>query len=109
MQDHTFGKCQRSPAWPWPIGQHLIRSDTSVFDVQRLEGFEGAGCVADGFGGNVGIARRGAQLGVAQQNLDHPHIDVRFQQMRGKAMSQSVQRGRLGKPNHVLGRIERPT
>ena len=87
MQDHTFGKCQQSPAWPWPIGQHLIRSDTSAFDVQRLEGFEGAGRVTDRLGGNVGITRCGAELGVTQQHLDHADIDVGLQQMRCKAVS----------------------
>jgi hypothetical protein len=108
MQDHTFGKCQRSPAWPWPIGQHLIWSDTSAFDVQRLEGFEGAGCVTDRLGGNVGVARGRAQLGMAEQQLDHPHINVGLQQMCREAVPQRMQGGRLGKPNEVLGRIESP-
>ena len=108
MQDHTFGKCQRSPAWPWPIGQHLIRSDTSAFDVQRLEGFEGAGRVTDRLGGNMGVARGRAQLGMAEQHLDHPHINVGLQQMCREAVPQRMQGGRLGKPNEVLGRIESP-
>jgi len=62
-------KYQRSPASFWPTGRGLSRSVTRAIDVQRLEGFKWAGRVANGFGGNMGIARRRAQLGLAEQNL----------------------------------------
>lgn len=45
---------------------------------------------------------------MSQQHLDHPHIGVRFQQMRRKAVAQGVQRGGLLDPRHVLGRGECP-
>jgi len=50
--------------------QHLVRADR----------------VLDGFGGDVGVLRCGGQLGMTQQNLDHPNIRVRLQQMRGEAV-----------------------
>ena len=59
----------------------LVRSDTSAFDAQRLERFKRTGRVPDGFGSDMGVAGDRAQLGMAEQNLDHPHVDVRFQQL----------------------------
>ena len=43
----------------------------------------------------MGIARRRAQLGVTEQNLDHADVRTSLQQMRGKAVPQGMQRGWL--------------
>lgn len=51
--------------------QHLVRADR----------------ILDGFGGDVGVLCCGGQLGMTQQDLDHPNISVRLQQMRGEAVS----------------------
>ena len=63
-----------------------------VLDVQPLERFEWAGRIPDSLGGDMGIARRRAQLGVTEQNLDHADVRASLQQMRGKAVSQGMQR-----------------
>ena len=73
----------------------LSWSVPSAFDVQCFERFKRAGCVPVGFCGNMCIAGCRAQLGVTKQDLDHPHIDVRLQQMRGKAVAQGMQSGWL--------------
>jgi len=64
--------------------------------------------IAQRFGRDMGISRRRGQPSMAEQDLDHPHIGVRFQQMRGKAVSQPVQCCGLFDPSHTLGRRERP-
>ena len=45
---------------------------------------EGAQHRAQHVGGNVGIAGCRVQFGMAQQHLDHPHVDIALQQMRGE-------------------------
>jgi hypothetical protein len=47
-------------------------------------GVERAHDLADGVGGDAGVERRGVELGVAEQHLDHPNIDVLLQEMGGK-------------------------
>jgi hypothetical protein len=42
--------------------------------------------LADRLGGNPGVERRGVELGVTQQDLDHADIDVVLEQVRGKAV-----------------------
>ena len=74
------------------VGQHLVGADR----------------VFNRFGGDMGILRRSRQFGVAEQNLDHPHIGVCFQQVRCEAVPQCVQRGGLTDPSHMLGRCEGP-
>ena len=74
-----------------------------VLDVQPLQRFEWAGRIPDRLGGDMGIARRRAQLGVAEQHLDHPDVNVCLQQVRGKAVPQRVQSCGLGNTYQVLG------
>ena len=57
----------------------------------------------DRLGGDPGIERRGVELGVPEQDLDHPDIDVLLQQMRGEAVPQGVQGHALVDLGH-LGR-----
>src|SRR5665648_1243360 len=63
-------------------------------------------CIRD----SLGVERRGVELGVPEQNLDHPDVDVLFQKMRGEAVPQRMQRHRLLKLSHlgcgVAGAIE---
>src|SRR3981081_226897 len=60
------------------------------------EAFERTGDFADGFGGDLGVERRGVELLVAEQHLDHPDVDLLLAQMGGEAVLQRVQRGALG-------------
>ena len=61
-----------------------------VLDVQPFERFEWAGRIPDRLGGDMGIARRRAQLGMTEQNLDHADVRTSLEQMRGKAMAQRM-------------------
>ena len=45
---------------------------------------------------NLGVQRGRLELGVAEQDLDHSHIDAVFQQMGRKAMAQRVRADPLG-------------
>jgi hypothetical protein len=62
---------------------------------QRREAVERAHYLADGVGGDAGVKRRGVELGVPKQNLDHPNIDVLLEQMGRESMTQSVWRHSL--------------
>src|SRR6266566_999528 len=54
--------------------------------------FQRAHHLPDGLGSDPRIERRGIELGVPKQHLDHSDIDVLFQQMCGKAVPQGVER-----------------
>ena len=69
------------------LPQHLVRADRA----------------ANGFGRDMCVARRRAELGMPQKHLDHPNVCPGLQQMRGKAVAQGVQRGGLVDPSHMLG------
>jgi len=70
---------------------------------QALHVLKRAGDIAQRLCRDMGVTRRRAQLGMPEQHLDHTHIGVRFQQMRGKAVSQRVQCCGLFDPGHTLG------
>src|SRR5467141_3425952 len=59
------------------------------------EAFERTGDVADGFGGDLGVERRGVELLVAEQHLDHTDVDLRLDQMFGEAGPQRLPRDAL--------------
>jgi hypothetical protein len=63
--------------------------------LQRLHLLEGADGAPDCLGGDMGVTRRGAELGVPEQHLDHPDVGVGLQKMDGEAVPQAVQRGWL--------------
>ena len=46
----------------------------------------------DCLGGDPSVERCAVQLGMTEQNLNHTHIDVLFQEMGGKTVPQRVQR-----------------
>ena len=58
--------------------------------MQCFERFKRAHRVPDRFGGDFCVLSGGRQLGVAEQNLDHPYIRVGLQQMRGEAVPQRM-------------------
>src|SRR3954453_5065750 len=65
---------------------------------QRHEPIERAHDGADGVSGNPRIERRGVELGVPEEDLDHADIDVLLQQVGGEAVSKRVRRDPLGDP-----------
>src|SRR3954447_17312434 len=59
--------------------------------------------LADRLGGDTSIERRGVELGVTEQHLDHADVDVLLKQMGGEAVSQGVQRDALADLRHLGG------
>src|SRR5712691_5973098 len=57
--------------------------------------------LADRPGGDAGIERRGVELGVAEQHLDHADVDVLLEQVGGEAVPQGVQRDALFDLRHL--------
>ena len=51
--------------------------------------------LADRVGGDARVERGRLELGVPEQNLDHPNIDVLFEQVGREAMAQGVRRQRF--------------
>ena len=59
--------------------------------------------LADRLGGDTSIERRGIELGVTEQDLDHADVDVLLEQMGGKAVPQGVERYALLDLGHMGG------
>src|SRR5580693_8319146 len=61
-------------------------------------------------GGDVGIARGGVELGMTEQHLDHPHVDIALQEMRGERVAQRMRRDPAAEPSgigrHVADAVE---
>src|SRR5271154_2508758 len=72
-----------------------------LLERQRRETIQRAHDLADRVGGDTGVERRRLQLRVAEQDLDHPDIDVLFEQMRCKAVPQRMRGHTLGNLGHV--------
>ena len=90
--------------WPGHAAPASVRPDGSEHPVlDKLHLLEGADSALDRLGGDMGITRRGAELGMTQQHLDHPHVRVGLQQVRGEAVAQRVQGRWLRDPRHILG------
>ena len=94
--------CQERRALGGQLGLGLLPSllfdlllDLVFLGQQRCEAIERAHDLADRIGGDARIERRGIELGVTQEDLDHPNINVVFEQMRREAMAQGVRRHRL--------------
>src|SRR3954467_15158099 len=75
---------------------------------QRGEPIERAHDRADGVGGDPRIERRGVELGVPEQHLDHADIDVLLQQMGREAVAQRVRRDPLGDVGRAGGGMDDP-
>src|SRR5882757_2061000 len=110
----TWPALARRHAGPWPRKMSATSSDGR--DTRRTSGgwfgillelardaIERAHDLPDGLGGDPRIERRGVELGVPQQDLDHPDIGVLLQQMRRKAVTKGVRGHRLADLGH-LGR-----
>src|SRR5687767_14305143 len=65
--------------WPLPLGR-------------RPEPVERAHYRADRGAGDPSVERGGVELGVAQQDLDHPNVDVLLQQVGREAVPERVRR-----------------
>ena len=78
----------------------------------QAEPLQRARHVADRVDGDARIERSRIELGVSEQNLDNPNVDVLFEQMRGEAVPQRVRRHALGDSRRlrrgVTGAIELP-
>src|SRR5664280_1809993 len=101
----TWPALARRHAGPWSRKMSAASSDGR--DTRRASGgrlsallelacnaIERAHDLPDGLGGDPRIERGGVELGVPQQDLDHPDIGVLFQKMRRKAVTKGV-RGHL--------------
>jgi hypothetical protein len=74
------------------------RRSAREVEAQPLQGTRD---VADRVDGDAGVERGRLQLGVAEQHLDHPDVDVLFEQMGGEAMTQGVRRDAFGDPRRL--------
>src|SRR3954452_6834818 len=63
---------------------------------------------ADGVGGDTRIERRGLELGVPEQHLDHADVDVLLQQVSREAVAQRVRRDPLGDLGPLSGGMDGP-
>src|SRR5271155_4043257 len=113
----TWPALARRHAGPWPRKMSATSSDgrdTREFvSGGRLSGLlelarnaiERAHDLPDGLGGDTGIQRGGVELGMSQQDLDHPDIGVLLQQMRRKAVTKGMRGHRLADLGHLGGGI----
>src|ERR1700736_5059687 len=110
----TWPAAARRHAGPWPRKISATSSDgrdTRRASGGRFDALPELGCNAierahdlpDGLGGDTRIERGGVELGMSQQDLDHPDIGVLLQKMRRKAVSQGVRGHLLADLGH-LGR-----
>src|SRR3954466_624179 len=75
---------------------------------ERREPIERAHDHADGVGGDARIERRGLELGVPEQHLDHADVDVLLQQVSREAVAQRVRRDPLGDLGPLSGGMDGP-
>src|SRR5262249_34789383 len=99
--------CQQRRASGWRLGLGLVVSLllARVFGLVHLgpqwrEAVERAHDLADRVGGDARVERRRLKLGMTEQDLDHPNVNVLFEQVGREAMAQSVRRHPLGKLGH---------
>src|SRR3954470_19736613 len=74
----------------------------------RREPIERAHDHADGVGSDPRIERRGLELGVPEQDLDHADVDVLLQQVGREAVAQRVRRDPLGDLGRARGGMDGP-
>ena len=89
--------------------RHASRASGRRFGLLELsrDAVERAHDLLDRLGGDARIERRGVELGMAEQDLDHPDIDVLLEQMGGKAVPQGVERYALAPPRYRVGSFAR--
>src|SRR5450631_2596473 len=90
---------------PWT--RHARRASggrLGLFELAR-DAIERAHDLPDGIGGDARIERRGVELGVPQQDLDHPNVDILLQQVGGKAVAERMRRHALADLGHMGRRM----
>ena len=60
-------------------------------------------------GGDVSIAGGHVQLRMAQQHLNHPHVDIALQQMRGKRVPKRMRSDPAAEPRRLASQPDRPS
>ena len=100
--DHGRGRYPRPPAPGATRAPRVRRAARLSLSLQR-EVLQRAHDLADRLGGDAGVERRGIELGVPEQHLDHADVDLLLEQVGGEAVPQRVQRDALVDPGH-LGR-----
>src|SRR6202166_1644303 len=110
----TWPALARRHAGPWPRKISATSSDgrdtcrasggrlSALLELAR-NAIERAHDLPDGLGGDTRIERGGVELGMSQQDLDHPDIGVLLQKMGRKAVTKGVRGHRLADLGH-LGR-----
>ena len=88
-------------AWHRPC--RLLQPSLDRVILQLCQRLKGAHGILDRFCRDMGVLSGGRKLGVAQKYLNDANIGIGFQQMRGKAVPQRVQRRWLGYPRHMFG------
>lgn len=89
--------------WAWQRPRASVRPSVPKLRQQLV----GAVGVADQFGGNMGVLRGCAQLGMPQQNLNNADIRPGFKKMGRKAVAERMQcAARLLNPRQVFGCTE---
>jgi len=79
-----------------------LQAGGSVLSLKLVrDAVERAHDLADRLGGDAGIERRGVELGMPQQDLDHPNVGVLFQKMRCKTVTERVRGYPLADLGHV--------
>src|SRR5512145_2153832 len=112
----------RWPAWarrqagPWARKMSATSGETRSVSAARArratrpaasggrrddEVLERAPDVADGPCGDLAIERRGVELLVPEQHLDHTDVDLLLQEMGGEAVPERVERDALVDPGHL--------
>ena len=90
---------QRRAAHRRPASLRVAASPRS----NGCEPVEWAGYGTDRRIGDAGIKRRGVELGVTQERLDHANIDILLEKVRGEAVPQRVWRHALLDPGGLGG------
>ncbi len=86
-----------------PFPQHEAAGSSGRLDLQPVQWTLD---LADCLGGDLAIQRRGVELRVPQQHLDHANIHLLFQKMGGEAVPQRMRGNALFNPRRVLGGME---
>ena len=84
---------------------HQRRASSGRLVLLADEMIERAGDVADRIGRDLRVARRRVELGMSEQHLDHPNIDILLQEMGGKTVPQRVRRHMLLDPGRLRSRV----
>src|SRR5437773_3848556 len=105
----TWPALARRHAGQWPRkmsatssdGRDTRRASGGRFGLGQRDTIERAHDLLDRLGGDAGVECGGVELGMAEQDLDHPNIDVLLEQVGGEAVPQRMHGHRLADLGHV--------